>query len=113
MSFIKPTVASAVTGNDGFFSTLGGALTGITKTAGTVGQNLVPIWAAKEFNLQSSDQLRAPTFDSRFASPRVEEFGPDGRPLKTGFLFDNVNISTAGLLIGSVAVLAIIFALKR
>lgn len=115
----------AQTGSDGFFSLLQPIFKGIGEGIGTTSREILPRFFAQELLNQKTDQLRNPTFVSAFAPRRVDDglvFTTDvfGRPLsreesfqKTGFLFDNLNISGGGILLLGVAIIGLVLVLRK
>lgn len=87
----------------GFFSSVGSVLEDTAK-------EILPVWAAKELNVQRDDQMANETFNQDFAQPTMANYPSTtdnaGQVRKTGMLFDNINISATGLIGIAVAVVA-------
>ena len=91
-------------GLDGFFGNVMGS---IEKGADKIFNQVLPVWTAKELNLQSNDQLNQSLFNQETAPPTMGNYPAtteSARPVKTGFLFDNVNVSGGAVLGVAVAV---------
>lgn len=92
--------------SDGFFSSIKGSL---ASGADKLFNEIVPVWVANELNVQTQDQLSDPVYNDKFADPTLQNYPSTTESAtnqKTGFLFDNVNISGTALL--GVAVAAVI-----
>lgn len=100
--------------SEGFFSNISSAFTETFAQA-------LPIWTAKQLDLQREDQLQSPLFDPRYAKPRQrgETLDTTGRRRNTGlFDFQTNNrgpvVNISGAAIATVAAIGIgLLILKR
>lgn len=96
--------------NGGFFGNITAGLgSGIGDALGSIARDILPVWTAKQLNVQRSDQLNSPTFNSNFAGNRVNGYGNTtaGMPVQAstvGLLFDNIKVSGTALLGVAVAI---------
>lgn len=94
----------------GFFSTVSA---GLAEGLSRVSSELIPIWAADQLGVQSSDQLNDTTFDPTVAQPRAGEttqsagfFGPDSQ---TNIL----PIGVGGAIVLSAAILGLVLLFRN
>ena len=91
---------------NGFFSSIGA---GLGEASDKIFGEILPVWAAKELNVQKEDQLSDTLYNQNQAPPTMQNYPStteSAGPKKTGFLFDSVNISGTALL--GVAVAAVV-----
>lgn len=106
-------------GGDGLFGSIKTAFEGIGQGVSFIGREILPVFAARELLQQQDDQLKQPTFVFNPGANPSTQFNNDGTPVENpnsrpaGFLFDNLNISGAGIAIAAAAVLATILLLRR
>lgn len=97
-------------GTNGFFGDILGSVADSAKSgADQIFNNILPVWAANELNVQREDQMDDETYNQEFAPPKVGNYPSTTESAgvqKTGLLFDNVNISGTALL--GVAVAAVV-----
>lgn len=92
--------------DNGFFGSILGS---VESGAQKVFNDILPVWAAKELDVQQSDQLNESLYNQEFAPPTLQNTPSTTEsttPQKTGFLFDNINVSGTALL--GVAVAAVV-----
>jgi len=117
MSLSNSTTASRNgSGGNGFWSNVS---SGLGEGIGKIGGQLLPIWAAKELEIQSVDQLNDTTFNNDFLPPsarlddqrRTTGDSPTQKPDDTLFGFDK----TAMMIVAGGLVLAgaVFFISKR
>ena len=113
------TTQSKSSGSNGFF----GLVESILKpSANFIGNYALPNWTAKQFGLQSADQLFNPTFDPRFSPPRIDGGIPNTgngfdkwpNPNVQPVLFDNneLKIDATALAVGAAAIVGVILVVK-
>ena len=109
-NFVGPRKPS----NSGFWGSIGGSL---QKGVGDVFSKVLPVWAAQELQVQTQDQLSNPLYNPNTASPRINDglttsggspAVQSGQAVRTGLLFDNINVSGAALLGLAIAVVAVV-----
>lgn len=93
---------------DGFFSSVS---SGFGEALGTITQEVLPVWAARELGVQMEDQLSEEMYNEEVAPPanttyRSTTESSQGGAQQTGVLFDNINVSGAAILGVAVAVVA-------
>lgn len=98
--------------NSGFWGSISES---VSQGAQTLFTQVVPVWAAKELRVQQNDQLSDPLFNQNTAPPRINDglittggSVQSGQPVRTGLLFDNINVSGAAILGLAIAVVAVV-----
>jgi len=94
--------------NSGFWGSLTDTF---TEGVGNVFTKVLPVWAANELKTQQSDQLNDALFNPNTAPPRIDDgltTSNQGQAVRTGLLFDNINVSGAAILGLAIAVVAVV-----
>lgn len=104
-------MAHTASGENGFIATVS---EGFAEGFATLGSQVLPMWTAREFDLQTFDQLRNPTFDPAFADIRLDDlfqqtFGLQPQP--TGFQSSTEAIGRT-LLIAGAAIIAVMLVMR-
>lgn len=98
-------VSATGTGSNGFFSIFESAL----GAAVDAGKSVLPRFFEQELIDQKSDQLSNPTYNQANSPYGNSQYGTIQ---KAGLLFDNINVSSTGLIVAAVAVVGVVVLLK-
>ncbi len=101
--------------SNGFFSFLTPTLEGLAQGGAVVTSQILPRFAAKELLDQREDQLSNPTFVFQPGTPPNSQFGTTTEtvePQRSGLLFDNINVTATGLIVASIAAVAVVLLVR-